>query len=372
MKNQKNKFGNHFHNFLLTNWLRYLDDCFILWTYTQDQLTEFHQLINSINCNIQFTIDYNSEKLPFLDILIINKTTHLETDIYAKPTDSKQYLLFSSCHPKHTKTNIHFNLARSICTIVSNPQTKIKRLNELKNILIERQYPTTLIQNAITRAQSIDTSELRTTRRNQDQPKHISFISTHNPRNTEAFNIINQNIPYLKRDPRLRDILNKHTLIKCKRQPKSLKGLLTSAKIPNRNNNYSVTKCHRPNCGICNFLIESPTYNFKSGKTFHIKHNFSCTSSNLIYLIRCNGCLEEYIGQTSLTLRKRFTVHRQQIRDPNTRQIPVSSHLADCPANTHPKYNIFPLYQCLTNTEQFRINKEAQLISLFKPKLNSI
>jgi hypothetical protein len=43
------------------------------------------------------------EKLPFLDVLVKLNGDQIETDIYYKPTDSKQYLLFNSCHPKHTK-----------------------------------------------------------------------------------------------------------------------------------------------------------------------------------------------------------------------------------------------------------------------------
>ena len=53
-------------------------------------------------------MEYNDEQLPFLDILIIKKDTNIETDIHYKPTDSKQYLQFTSCHPKHTRTNIPF------------------------------------------------------------------------------------------------------------------------------------------------------------------------------------------------------------------------------------------------------------------------
>lgn len=47
---------------------------------------------------------------------------------------SKQYILFSSCHPRHTKINISFNLARRICMITLNPESWDKRLQEQKNI----------------------------------------------------------------------------------------------------------------------------------------------------------------------------------------------------------------------------------------------
>ena len=140
-------FGDGFSNYLKENWKRFLDDCFILWIQNLNQLHEFKTLINSINDDIQFTMEYSNEKLPFLDILVIKINRKLETDIYFKPTDSKQYLLFTSCHPKHTRVNIPYNLAKRICTIVSNPSTRDHRLKEMKEILIKRQYPLNLINN---------------------------------------------------------------------------------------------------------------------------------------------------------------------------------------------------------------------------------
>ena len=84
----------------------------------------------------------------------------IETDIYYKPTDSKQYLLFTSCHPKHTKQNIPFSLARRLCSIISNNETLNIRLQELKGFLLLQKYPVTLIDNGITRATKIDKKEL--------------------------------------------------------------------------------------------------------------------------------------------------------------------------------------------------------------------
>ena len=53
-------------------------------------------------------------QLPFLDVMVIKSNTSISTDIYFKSTDSKQYLNFKSRHPKHTKVNIPFSLAREI------------------------------------------------------------------------------------------------------------------------------------------------------------------------------------------------------------------------------------------------------------------
>ena len=55
-------------------------------------------------------------------------------------------------------------MARRICTIVSNVETRNDRLKELKEILIERKYPISLIDHGIERATGIDIEELRTTK----------------------------------------------------------------------------------------------------------------------------------------------------------------------------------------------------------------
>ena len=99
--------------------------------------------------------------------------------------------------------------------------------------------------------------------------------------------------------------------IKSKRQPKSLEKILTSAKFDTSNNKATVSRCNHPRCGICSNLIEGDTFTFKNGQTFKVKNGFDCTSENLIYVITCPGCTENYIGQTGMTLRQRMTVHRQ-------------------------------------------------------------
>ena len=91
--------------------------------------------------------------------------TKIETDIIYIPTDSKQYLLFNSCHPKHMKTSIPYSLARRILTVASNVDTLHIRMNELKTALTHQKYPKRIIENSIEKAMSINKSEKRTSKR---------------------------------------------------------------------------------------------------------------------------------------------------------------------------------------------------------------
>ena len=144
----------------------------------------------------------------------------IETDIYYKPTDSKQYLLFNSCYPKHVATNIPYNLARRICTIVDNTETRNIRLAELKTFLKKQNYPKTLFEARIKNAKKENQETLRQPRQ---KPKEtlLPFKTSYNPRNPDIFPIIKANIPLLKNDDRIKTILENHSIIKSHRQPKT-------------------------------------------------------------------------------------------------------------------------------------------------------
>ena len=57
---------------------------------------------------------------------------------------------------------------------------------------------------------------------------------------------------------------------------------------------------------------------------------FHCESKNLIYLVICSGCKEEYIEQTQTVLKERLNAYRQHIRQPELQQIDVEGHIRTC------------------------------------------
>ena len=55
----------------MENWERFLDDCEILLKADVKKLDDLLTILNSVNNDIQFSMELNDSKLPFLDILII-------------------------------------------------------------------------------------------------------------------------------------------------------------------------------------------------------------------------------------------------------------------------------------------------------------
>ena len=64
--------------------------------------------------------------------------------------------------------------------------------------------------------------------------------------------------------------------------------------------------------------------------TFKLKNRFPCDSFNLIYVIICDTCKEEYIAETvegKTKLRDRVKVYRQHIQQKQYQKLKAEGHL---------------------------------------------
>ena len=121
---------------------RFIDDIFIIWTGSEEEFLAFMKKINTLHATIKFTCSYDikNRSTTFLDTTVKITDEGIETDLYQKPTDRVQYLLPSSCHPAHTFKSIPYSLALRLVRIVSNRDQLLVRMEELKTMLISRQY----------------------------------------------------------------------------------------------------------------------------------------------------------------------------------------------------------------------------------------
>lgn len=104
-------FAPNIANYFLQYYLRYLDDIYFRWKIEWlTELTIIEESMNSIDPKIVYEFerssDNNDNALPFLDVRVIIAGNSTQTDIYAKNTDTFNYVPFNSCHPRHTIRNI--------------------------------------------------------------------------------------------------------------------------------------------------------------------------------------------------------------------------------------------------------------------------
>ena len=88
-------------------WLRYVDDTFVIWNGKMDELSVFHQHLNSLRPSIQFTMEEESDvQLPFLNVLVKKDDCRLITSIYRKRTYTDRYIHYTSDHHPRIKHGV--------------------------------------------------------------------------------------------------------------------------------------------------------------------------------------------------------------------------------------------------------------------------
>ncbi len=109
----------------------------------QDKIEELTDHINSINSDIKFTRELETDgQIASLDSLISrNQDGSLDLSVYQKPTHTNQYLNFSSNHPLHQKLGVVCTLRHRWNTIVTKEQDRVTELDTLQKALSTCRYP---------------------------------------------------------------------------------------------------------------------------------------------------------------------------------------------------------------------------------------
>ena len=100
---------------------------------------------------------------------------------------------------------------------------------------------------------------------------------------------------------------------------------------------------------------------FSTGETRTIKSNLTCDTENLIYMIQCNRCNLQYIGETKRRFKDRFNEHRRTIDNPNTKSKPTTAaeHFLSSPNHTANDMQLIPIEKIFSNRDSIRKAKEA-------------
>ena len=133
-------------------WKRFIDDIFFVWTYGQNELDNFVEYLNNCHHTIKFTLETSLLKINFLNITITHESdSSISTNLYCKPTDSHNYLLYSSEHPRHLLNGIpysQFVRVKRLCS--KNEDFRLNALM-LTTHFICRGYPKHLVLKALKR-----------------------------------------------------------------------------------------------------------------------------------------------------------------------------------------------------------------------------
>ena len=322
-------------------WKRYIDDIFMIWPHGKNSLDIFVNHLNSSHNTIKFTAETSTSHVNFLDITVsLNEHYELITSLYTKPTDSHNYLLYSSEHPRHLLRGIPYSQFLRVRRICSNIIDFRQHALVLATHFIRRGYPKHLVKAALIRAELQDRNSIlnkqrdKTTPKTPETDKEQSFylVVTHNPKNPPVRDLISENWPLLNKSKTTRNINNANLIFGLRRN-KNLSDHLVRAStktLEDGKTNTERNPCQRPtSCRYCRILNKTGKIKSHStGKSYSSLKKVNCQSSNLIYLITCDKCGIQYVGQTKNRLLIRFQGHFNDIA--HDRDTTVARHLNRC------------------------------------------
>ena len=176
------------------------------------------------------------------------------------------YLLPSSCHPAHTTNSIPYSLALRIVRISSREEDRDLRLEELKVMLLNRDYKASIVNNAIRKAKEVPRKEaLKRVMKEKEVERRPVMVTTYDPRLPSISSIVNKHWwAMCREDPYLKEVFPKPPLVAYRRQ-KTTGNHLVRAKLPDTGNVRSkrklpgMYKCLKSGreCSICPWILET-------------------------------------------------------------------------------------------------------------------
>ena len=137
-------------------WKRYIHDIFFIWTGSEDSLLAFLKYLNSCDQNISLTFEKSQRSVHFLDTLVTLANGQLTTDLYSKPTDSHNYLLFPSAHPRKCIESIPYSQYLHIRRICSTLSDYDRHMKSMTIHFLDRGFPIDLLQESALKARRLN------------------------------------------------------------------------------------------------------------------------------------------------------------------------------------------------------------------------
>ena len=181
--------------------------------------------------------------------------------------------------------------------------------------MIARDYHPGLVGKQFQKVEKRSRHNARMKNTKRKEVSKVKFITTFNPTLPSIEGLIRENIHYLHSNDVLKKAFPNNKFSVIYKRKKNLKKMVAPSLYPKPNikSNRTIVSCNK--CDICkNFLIaDSKLRCTVTGKTYFIKGNLLCDSCNIIYLITCYNCREQYIG-SAINFKQRFRIHKSDIK----------------------------------------------------------
>ena len=248
------------------DWVRLIDDTLSAWE-SKEVFVEFFEFLNTIHAGIKWTNEMEEDnKLAIFDIQICRTNTGYETTVFRKKSASDRYIHYTSSQVWKEKASAIRTLKQRAIDYCSNQVFLANELDYLLTVFIQNGYPEKTVWRIL-----YQESKPKGTKEEIDFSK--SMYVPYHPRTKRLYRMIKEDFGFsiiYKKTQTLGDILQ------------------------------------------------------KKGRTIEKQYR-----KNTVYSIPCKDCPKKYVGQTTGTIKKRCSEHRNWCRKKHKKKILKTSKKND-------------------------------------------
>ena len=115
-------------------------------------------------------------------------------------------------------------------------------------------------------------------------------------------------------DQKVKEVFSSHPMVSF-RSARKLSSYLVRAKLYPLERRVGSYKCRCNRCQVCRSITETEMFICNNNqRSYKINHRFDCNEKCLIYLLTCNCCQKQYVGQTVDIFRNRWNNYKDNAR----------------------------------------------------------
>ncbi|CAG2219684.1 unnamed protein product [Mytilus edulis] len=326
-------------------YLRFIDDIFIIWTHGKESLNKFIQHMNSQHRTIKFTAEVSEEQVVFLDTIVKFRKTlgTVEVELYTKPTDTHSYLHYDSEHPIPCKKAGPYGQFLRVKRNCTNDADFQRHSASLLKYYKFRGYNETLLNASLKKAEAKDRKALlNPVKKDTKKMTRIPLVLSYTKASPNLREIIDTTWPLLHIKETTKQIFSEQPLFAYKRN-KNLKDILVRAAFqyppitPGTSGISTLnklTKCSNEECSYCPWINfrRSFTSTFTERK-YRKNYIGDCNTPNIIYMITCKSCKQQYVGKSKRPFKARLGEHLRYVKNKSTE--PTGKHFNQTGHNIH-------------------------------------
>lgn len=321
------KFAPSYANIFMANWeekvfdkcskkplhyLRYLDDLWGIWCYSEKEFIEFMDTLNAYDPSIKLKHVINHQTIDFLDTTVykgpaFHSNGSLDIKVFFKQTDTHALLFKTSFHPTHTFRGLVKSQLLRFFRICTQKECFWESVRILFGALRKRGYTRSFLKKCLSTFQT----------HKQTTDKHIIPLITKYSTMSRKLNRMVKNNYQTIIDKS--NILTRHQIISAYKKNKNLRDILVRAKLDPIQQTNS-----KPD--LDGFSTVKYVRNRHNKQIFVIDQTFTPLSTNCVYMIYCFRCGKQYIGETSNSIRTRMWQHRYNIKKRKEIHTPLVKH----------------------------------------------